>query len=118
MIWIGYGQRTFAIGRIESQCILLWITVLFFLTLPVSTAVKIFISKWAINESIEENKGLQSAGKYTGFLERLLVFIFIVINHWEAVGFLITAKSIFRFGDLTACFLKDYRAVDIVTSEH
>ena len=22
------------------------------------------------------------------------------MNHWEAVGFLITAKSVFRFGDL------------------
>jgi len=29
-----------------------------------------------------------------------LVFIFITEGHWEAVGFLITAKSVFRFSDL------------------
>ena len=33
-------------------------------------------------------------------LESLLVFVFIISNHWKAVGFLITAKSVFRFGDL------------------
>jgi hypothetical protein len=33
-------------------------------------------------------------------MERLLVFVFIFTQHFEAVGFLIAAKSIFRFGDL------------------
>ena len=37
---------------------------------------------------------------YIGILERILVFVFVILNHWEAVGFLITAKSVFRFGDL------------------
>ncbi|MDX1471964.1 MAG: DUF3307 domain-containing protein, partial [Flavobacteriaceae bacterium] len=40
------------------------------------------------------------AGKYIGILERLFVFTFILLGHWEAVGFLLTAKSVFRFGDL------------------
>ena len=29
-----------------------------------------------------------------------LVFVFILTDHWEGVGFLIAAKSVFRFGDL------------------
>jgi hypothetical protein len=29
-----------------------------------------------------------------------MVFTFVLTNHWEAIGFLIAAKSIFRFGDL------------------
>jgi RsiW-degrading membrane proteinase PrsW (M82 family) len=33
-------------------------------------------------------------------LERLFVFGFIVTTHWEAVGFFLAAKSVFRFGDL------------------
>jgi len=28
------------------------------------------------------------------------VFFFIISGHWEGVGFLLAAKSIFRFGDL------------------
>ncbi|WP_298147556.1 DUF3307 domain-containing protein [Flavobacterium sp.] len=44
--------------------------------------------------------GLAEAGFYIGILERLLIFIFITCNLWEGVGFLLAAKSIFRFGDL------------------
>lgn len=52
----------------------------------------------ALNESTDES--LINAGKYIGILERLFVFTFIVTGHWEAIGFLMAAKSIFRFGDL------------------
>lgn len=34
-------------------------------------------------------------------IERLLVFIFIISGNFSAVGFLLTAKSVFRFGDLS-----------------
>lgn len=27
--------------------------------------------------------------------------MFIITNHWEGIGFLIAAKSVFRFGDLS-----------------
>jgi hypothetical protein len=47
-----------------------------------------------------DNKGLTNAGKWIGILERLLIFTFIVINEFSAIGFLLAAKSVFRFGDL------------------
>lgn len=46
------------------------------------------------------HKSLKNGGHYIGILERILVFTFILIGQWAAVGFLITAKSVFRFGDL------------------
>lgn len=46
------------------------------------------------------NNGIEDAGKYIGILERLFIFIFIVRSFWEGIGFLLAAKSIFRFGDL------------------
>ncbi|WP_178984025.1 DUF3307 domain-containing protein [Winogradskyella helgolandensis] len=73
-----------------------------FLTKPTSIVMKIIFSKWNISKLTKDNESLKDAGNYIGILERLLVFIFIVTGHWEAVGFLITAKSVFRFGDLTA----------------
>lgn len=73
-----------------------------FLTLPTSIIMKTIFSKWNISKLTKGNESLKDAGKYIGVLERLLVFIFIIVGHWEAVGFLITAKSVFRFGDLTA----------------
>ena len=73
---------------------------LLFLTVPTSIIMKTIFIKWNIQKLDKGNKSLADAGKYIGILERLLVFIFIITNHWEAVGFLITAKSVFRFGDL------------------
>ena len=79
---------------------LLLITCLLFLTIPVSIIMKMIFSKWDITSLTEGNESLEDAGKYIGILERVLVFTFVVLDHWEAVGFLITAKSVFRFGDL------------------
>jgi len=47
-----------------------------------------------------EQLSLESAGKLIGMLERVLVFVFIYMGRWEGVGFLLAAKSVFRFGDL------------------
>jgi len=44
--------------------------------------------------------GLPGGGQLIGQLERTLVFLFIMMDQPAAVGFLITAKSIFRFGDI------------------
>ncbi|MFY1046267.1 DUF3307 domain-containing protein [Chryseobacterium sp. GP-SGM7] len=74
-----------------------------FLTSPASIFIKIVLSSWtpvSEDESSVQTESLSSAGKYIGILERLLVFTFIVVNHWEGVGFMVAAKSVFRFSDL------------------
>ena len=58
------------------------------------------MKEWSKSIHSEGDKSLKNAGKYIGVLERLLVFLFIITNHWEGVGFLLAAKSVFRFGDL------------------
>lgn len=85
-----------------STSALLLIICLVFLTTPTSIIMRTIFTKWDISKYTEDNESLKDAGKYIGILERLLVFIFIIVGHWEAVGFLITAKSVFRFGDLTS----------------
>ncbi|MAM18649.1 MAG: DUF3307 domain-containing protein [Bacteroidota bacterium] len=42
---------------------------------------------------------LQSAGRYIGIFERILVLTFILTSNLSAIGFLIAAKSILRFSD-------------------
>lgn len=74
-----------------------------FLTSPASIFIKILLSSWTPVTEEERNlqtESLSSAGKYIGILERLLVFTFIVVDHWEGVGFMVAAKSVFRFSDL------------------
>lgn len=45
-------------------------------------------------------RGLNQGGFYIGLLERALVMLLVLINQPAGVGFLITAKSILRFGDV------------------
>ncbi|OUR93304.1 hypothetical protein A9Q87_04970 [Flavobacteriales bacterium 34_180_T64] len=95
-----FTDNTFYIDRLFTEYNLLLVSCLLFLTIPVSIIMKTIFLKWDISKLTENNESLQDAGKYIGILERVLVFVFIVVDHWEAVGFLITAKSVFRFGDL------------------
>lgn len=89
--------------NIKNHLVIL-ITGIVVLLTPSSVIVKLILSKWApateiISDKIE-TKSLLHAGKMIGFLERLLVFVFILANQWSAIGFLVTAKSVFRFSDL------------------
>lgn len=52
------------------------------------------------NQINTDHKSLPNAGKYIGIIERLFVLTFIILGRWEAIGLLITAKSVFRFNDL------------------
>ena len=78
-----------------------WIvlTGILLLTKPTSIILKNIISIWT-PENKTNDDSLQNAGNYIGILERLFVFCFILTGHFEAIGFLLAAKSIFRFGDL------------------
>lgn len=80
----------------------LWIvvTAVIFLTKPTSILIKNIISIWTPDETTNADHSLQNAGNYIGILERLFILCFILTGHFEATGFLLGAKSIFRFGDL------------------
>lgn len=102
LAWLGYQQIPFNLNAVDQGWLFLNITTLVLLTKPLSIAIKTLISTWTPYTERQSSDSLENAGKYIGYLERVLVFVFIVSNHWEAVGFLITAKSVFRFGDLKA----------------
>ncbi|PQJ32973.1 hypothetical protein BST92_14050 [Nonlabens arenilitoris] len=72
-----------------------------FLTSPVGIMLKVFFTRWKLNEKDTGIDSLKNAGKWIGMIERLLVFVFIISGNFSAVGFLLTAKSVFRFGDLS-----------------
>ena len=70
------------------------------LTYVSAIVMKLVMSTWKMEE-VNSKDSLESAGKYIGILERLFVFGFITIGQWQAIGLLIAAKSVFRFGDLS-----------------
>lgn len=101
LIWYFSVNPTLDFGFLDKQGF--WINVIAVLTLtfPTSIIIRVLIAKWTPNTiSLNSSAALQNAGKYIGIMERLLVFAFVYTNHFEAIGFLIAAKSIFRFGDL------------------
>lgn len=84
----------------ENVNLWIYITSAFFITLPASIIIKVALRGWSLKLMEGNDASLADAGKYIGILERLFVFLFVVTGHWEAVGFLLAAKSVFRFGDL------------------
>jgi hypothetical protein len=50
--------------------------------------------------SLGESRGLPDGGKTIGKLERTLIYLFILTGVPQGIGFLVAAKSIFRFGEL------------------
>jgi len=52
------------------------------------------------SSTFRPERGLASAGMVIGRLERLIVFILIMVGQPAGIGFLVAAKSIFRFGEL------------------
>jgi hypothetical protein len=52
-------------------------------------------------EETGSSRGFENAGKLIGQLERFLIYLFVTAGRLEGVGFLVAAKSVFRFGELT-----------------
>ena len=44
--------------------------------------------------------GLKDGGLWIGYIERFLILTFVLMSYYEGIGFLLAAKSIFRFGEL------------------
>ncbi|MFP4367579.1 MAG: DUF3307 domain-containing protein [Bacteroidales bacterium] len=79
---------------------LVLLTSLVFVTFTAAIIVKVSIAQWNPEQNSDQDNSLSKAGRFIGILERLFVFIFIITGNWQAIGFLLAAKSVFRFGNL------------------
>ncbi len=111
LAWILLSQ--FSLVQIEKYILTFWNTkslavlcAYIIVGRPTSFTIGIALRKYAIgleepHSSGTASIGLQSAGKLIGYLERWLIVSFILVEQFAGVGFLLAAKTIFRFGDLT-----------------
>lgn len=88
------------IAILETPIFWIYATAILFLTSVSGILIQVVLKKWSDELVVMENDSLKDAGRYIGILERLLIFLLIIAGYWEPIGFLIAAKSIFRFGDL------------------
>jgi hypothetical protein len=69
---------------------------------PISFLVGILTRPW--REELEKlapdiNDNLANAGRWIGMSERLLIFVFVLVSQFSAIGFLIAAKSLLRYNE-------------------
>ena len=76
---------------------------------PSAILMSLLLKRWQLSSMA--NSSLPEAGKWIGYLERILILTFVITGNMEGVGFLLAAKSVFRFGDLN-------KAKDIKTTEY
>ena len=72
---------------------------------PISFFVGILTRPWreelaALAPNADDN--LANAGRWIGMSERLLIFVFVLVSQFSAIGFLIAAKSLLRYNDKSA----------------
>ncbi len=70
---------------------------------PSSVLINSITEKWrkdiSEKEGAEKDQSLEKAGTWIGWLERFLILTFILLQQYAAIGFLVAAKSIFRFSE-------------------
>lgn len=113
ILWVVYFYHSFKIETdiLFSPAFLLLIFCILSVTSVSSILMRLVMSRWQLPEDKEQDS-LPKAGKYIGMLERLFVFAFIVLQQWAAIGWLIAAKSILRFSDLSRA--KDRKLTEYV----
>ncbi|MDR9415489.1 MAG: DUF3307 domain-containing protein [Gracilimonas sp.] len=100
-VWFWVDEEAITLfSSLFTQQNLLLLLCIFLLTQPAAIIIKILIAGWLPENESKEQKTLTNAGKIIGILERLFVFGFVVSGNWSGIGFLLAAKSVFRFGDL------------------
>lgn len=101
---------------ISVEKLMLYAIALLLITSVTSIGMKMFFRKWSesFKKKTLKKESLKNAGNVIGIIERLLVVLFINIGFFEGIGYLLAAKSIFRFGDLTNA--KDRKLTEYILS--
>lgn len=100
-----------AIGKLLTNPKILWVVCGYIIILsPSAVFIRMMLERLTANFSISGS--LPLAGQSIGMLERVLMLSFILLDQFAGVGFLLAAKSVFRFGDLSAS--KDKKLTEYV----
>ena len=99
VVWLVFWEQD--LSPLLSEKSLIVFAGLLVLTSPVAIVMNVLMSRWQKEIKEDDESSLTNGGLYIGILERLLIYLSVLAGYIQIVGFLIAAKSIFRFGDLT-----------------
>ncbi len=74
-----------------------YVTAIIFLTTPAGIIIGQLTRSW--RERLAHAESLENAGKWIGFVERLIVFLFVLVGQYAAISLLVAAKGIIRFNE-------------------
>lgn len=92
--YVNIAENT-AICNIFDTKIMSCIVAYLIVVKPTSILIGKFTQRW--QTVLLDSKGLHDAGMWIGFAERILALTFMLLGTYEALGFLIAAKSLLRF---------------------
>lgn len=103
LAWLYVAGEIEALGTIlavyfNQQTIWLFLMGYLMVIWPMRYIIALATNRW---RKEVENEGLMDAGKWIGQIERILILTFVLTDNFSAIGFLITAKSIFRFSEIS-----------------
>jgi len=116
-VWLYYIDGFFDIVIVMNNLLsgsAFWIITVGYLVViwPVGFLIANITTRWQQEIAAEEQEalsGLQNAGMWIGRLERFIILTLILLNQFSAIGFLIAAKSIFRFrGRIDTTYFPDF----------
>jgi hypothetical protein len=81
----------------NSESVWIYATAVVFLTAPAGILIGQLTRQW--REKIINAESLANAGKWIGFVERLIVFVFVLLGQYAAISLLVAAKGIIRFNE-------------------
>ncbi|MCK5057529.1 MAG: DUF3307 domain-containing protein [Candidatus Aminicenantes bacterium] len=101
LVHINISDLTAVLTSVTSNT-KLWILGLSYIIVvfPAGVWIGKITEPWRKELAESQFQGLEKAGLWMGRLERILILTFVILDHYDAIGFLIAAKSIFRFGEI------------------
>ena len=112
LLWLAFFSDGFDWSLLRAaDSAAVWVTAMAYLLMlrPSSIFLSLFLDKWTPTSATSQS--LPNAGKLIGYIERVLILTFVLAGSVEGVGFLLAAKSVFRFGELN-------KAKEIRTTEY
>lgn len=67
-------------------------------------------------EGEEVDQGEYNTGRLIGLLERIFVFLFVLLNQYTAIGFILAAKGVARFQDFKSRTFAEYVLIGTLLS--
>ena len=102
----GYYQPFDPLPFVNDKSFQAHLLFIVYLTFPASIVIQKVFLKWELPPSVSTS--LEGAGSYIGIIERVIVYGAVVTLNWNVIGFMLAAKSIFRFGDMREAHDRKY----------